>query len=176
MNPARVLTLLRAHRPRYADVTATLALVLALGGTAYAAGAIGPNTVGTAQLKNDAVTATKLHADAVTHGKIASNAIDGAKVAANSLSLSDLRGADASGTIAFSLLANTCGNLNIAASGAKVGQVVLFSFTGATSVPSTVAFGGAKVTAANTVVLRACNVDASDISVSNLGIRMVTFG
>jgi len=171
-----VLGALRGYRPRYADVAATLALVLAMGGTAYAATSLGPHTVGTPQLKSHAVTAGKLHTDAVTHRKVGSDAIDGSNVAANSLSLSDLRGADASGTISFALAANSCGSLNIAVSGAEVGQVVLFSFTGATAVPSTVAFGGAKVSTADTVVVRACNIDASTFTVSNLGIRIVTFG
>ena len=40
----------------------------------------------------------------------------------------------------------------------------------------TVVFGGVRVTAANTVVVRACNVGASAVSVSDLGIRVVTFG
>jgi acyl-coenzyme A thioesterase PaaI-like protein len=57
-----------------------------------------------------------------------------------------------------------------------VGQVVLFSFTGSTAVPTTVVFGGVKVTAANTVVVRACNVGASAMTVSGLGIRVATFG
>ncbi len=45
-------------RPRatYANVTATLALVVALGGGAYAATALPKNSVGAAQLKKDAVT------------------------------------------------------------------------------------------------------------------------
>jgi hypothetical protein len=33
-----------------------------------------------------------------------------------------------------------------------------------------------KVTAANTVVVRACNVGASAMTVSGLGIRVATFG
>jgi hypothetical protein len=46
---------------RYANVTATVALVAALGGTSYAAGTIiKPNSVGTAQLKSNAVTSAKV--------------------------------------------------------------------------------------------------------------------
>jgi hypothetical protein len=216
MNALRVLSPLRAYRPRYADVAATLALLLAMGGTAYAAGSLGPRTVGTRQLKDHAVTGGKLHSNAVassklklgsvtnvkladgsvdsskladgavtnfklgsgvvTHSKLGGNSIDGSNVAANSLSLSDLVGADISGAISFSLGANTCGNLNLGVSGAQVGEVVLFSFTGATAVPTTVTFGGTKVTASNTVTIRACNVSASAFSVSSLGIRVVTFG
>ena len=45
---------------RYANVTATLALVVALSGTSYAAAKLAPNSVGTAQLKNNAVTTAKV--------------------------------------------------------------------------------------------------------------------
>ena len=45
---------------RYANVTATLALLTAMGGTGYAAVSIAENSVGTPQLKADAVTSAKV--------------------------------------------------------------------------------------------------------------------
>jgi hypothetical protein len=53
---------MRAIRKRltYANVAATLALFLALGGAAYAATALPRNSVGTGQLKPEAVTAGKI--------------------------------------------------------------------------------------------------------------------
>jgi hypothetical protein len=52
----------RPARPRltYANVIATLALFLALGGGAYAATSIPRNSVGTAQLRADSVTGAKI--------------------------------------------------------------------------------------------------------------------
>lgn len=47
-------------RVRYADVAATLALVLALGGSAYAAGVIPAGSVGSRQLATGAVSQAKL--------------------------------------------------------------------------------------------------------------------
>lgn len=44
----------------YANVTATLALVVALGGTSYAAIKLPANSVGTAQVKPDAITSGKV--------------------------------------------------------------------------------------------------------------------
>jgi hypothetical protein len=44
----------------YANVTATLALVVALGGSSYAAFKLPPNSVGTAQIRNGAVVASKI--------------------------------------------------------------------------------------------------------------------
>ena len=48
--------MVRLGRPTYAGVTATIALLVALGGTSVAAVSLGKATVGTAQLKNGAVT------------------------------------------------------------------------------------------------------------------------
>ena len=45
---------------RYANVTATLALITAMGGTSYAAATLADNSVGTSQLKADAVTSAKV--------------------------------------------------------------------------------------------------------------------
>ena len=53
---------MKLQRPRYADVAATLALIIALGGTSYAVTALPRNSVGTAQLKAHAVTKAKLAA------------------------------------------------------------------------------------------------------------------
>jgi hypothetical protein len=58
------------RRPRYADVAATMALVLALGGTSYAVTALPRNSVGTAQLKPHAVTKAKLAPGVLTIGPI----------------------------------------------------------------------------------------------------------
>jgi hypothetical protein len=137
---------------------------------------INDGAVTNAKIRDGAVTNFKLGSGVVTHSKLGPDSIDGSNVAANSLTLSDILGADKSASISFSLGANACGNLSFAVPGAQVGQVVLFSFTGSTAVPTTVVFGGVRVTAANTVVVRACNVGASAMSVSNLGVRIVTFG
>jgi len=55
---------------RYANVAATIALVVALGGTSYAAINLPANSVGSAQLKRHAVTGSKLHANAVTSATV----------------------------------------------------------------------------------------------------------
>jgi hypothetical protein len=48
------------HRPSPATVIACIALIVALGGTGYAAVTLPANSVGTAQLKKDAVTSLKV--------------------------------------------------------------------------------------------------------------------
>lgn len=66
-------------RGRYANVTSTMALVVALGGTAYAA-----NTVRSSDIVNGQVKRVDIANNAVTSGKVANN----------SLRLGDIRPAD----------------------------------------------------------------------------------
>ena len=51
---------IRVRRGSYANVTATLALVVALGGTSVAAVGLAKNSVGTPQLQKNAVTSAKV--------------------------------------------------------------------------------------------------------------------
>jgi hypothetical protein len=82
---------LRGRRPRlsYANVVATLALFLALGGAAVAAG-LPRNSVGPSQLKKGAVTAAKIKRNAVTAGKISKGAVGAGKLGANAVLPSNL--------------------------------------------------------------------------------------
>lgn len=54
----------------YANVTASIALIVALGGTSYAAVALPKGSVGTPQIKKAAVTGAKIKRNAVTGAKI----------------------------------------------------------------------------------------------------------
>jgi hypothetical protein len=194
------------HRPRYADVVGTLALLVAMSGTAYAAHALPKNSVGARQLKTGAVAgqdvkdggvgaadlaagsvgSTALSAGSVGSAalgdgsvgssELAGDAVTGAKIKDDSVSLSDLVGVDSSFPISFSLGANGCGTLVLGVAGAEVGQVVLFSFTGDVAVPTSISIGGTKVTAADAIQVKVCNNSASSVSVSDLGIRVLTFG
>jgi len=60
----------RLRRPGYADVVATLALFIALGGASYAAVQIPKNSVGARQLEKSAVTAKKIRNNAVNSSKV----------------------------------------------------------------------------------------------------------
>jgi hypothetical protein len=235
------------HRPSYAGVVATLALLMAMGGTAYATVSVEPpNSVNTAAIQDGAVTTPKIADNAVGSGKVkdntlqgadvkdgsltgadiangsignaqlgvdsvqaiqiadnsidggeiidqsltgtdiangsignadlASDSVDSSKVLANSLSLADLVGADINGSIGFSLGANSCGTLGLGVSGAAVGQVVLMSYTGTVAVPPAVILAPMRVTSSGHVDVRACNVASTSVTVSGLGVRIVTFG
>jgi hypothetical protein len=77
---------MRIPRPKlnYANVIATIALFVALGGAAIAAG-LPKNSVGTKQLKRGAVNAAKLKRGAVTAGKIRPRAVVAGKLGANAV-------------------------------------------------------------------------------------------
>ena len=88
------------RRLTYANVTATIAVFLCLGGaTAVAAGTLGKNSVGPRQLK----------ARSVTTGKLANNAVNGAKVANGSLTGADID-VGALGTVPTAATAASAGN------------------------------------------------------------------
>ena len=61
---------LRSHKPTPALIISIMALLVALGGTGYAALGIPNGSVGTAQLRNGAITTKKLQNGAVTAAKI----------------------------------------------------------------------------------------------------------
>src|SRR4051794_21948862 len=69
----------------YANVTATIALFIALGGASYAAMKLPKNSIGSKQLKKSSVTTGKIKNGAVTTAKIKNGAVTGAKIQASSL-------------------------------------------------------------------------------------------
>lgn len=71
-------------RVTYSNVIATMALFIALGGIAVAAG-LPRNSVGPRQLKRGAVTAAKIRKQAVTSGKLAPKSVINGKLAENSV-------------------------------------------------------------------------------------------
>jgi hypothetical protein len=77
---------MKRFRPRltYANVIASLALFIALGGAAVAAG-LPKNSVGPNQIKKGAVTAKAIRKQAVTSGKIAPQAVVAGKLGANAV-------------------------------------------------------------------------------------------
>jgi hypothetical protein len=66
----------------YANVTSTLALLIAIGaGSAFAANQLAPRSVGASQLRPGAVTADKIRKNAVTAPKLEAQAVKQGKVA-----------------------------------------------------------------------------------------------
>jgi hypothetical protein len=80
-----------SRRLTYANVTSTLALVVALsGGVAFASGQLAPKSVGATQLRPGAVTADKIRKNAVTAPKIMALAVKEGKIAGAAVTSSKL--------------------------------------------------------------------------------------
>ena len=101
------------RRPSPALIVACIALLVALGGTSIAAVTAVPNdSVGTAQLKNNAVTAAKIKDGQVTTADLASNAVTAAKIKDGQVTTADL----ASNAVTSAKIAND------AVTNAKIGK------------------------------------------------------
>jgi hypothetical protein len=101
---------MKEMRPRltYANVTSTLALLIALGGTtAYAATKLPDRSVGEFQLRPGAVTAEKIRKSAVTAPKIKAGAVKQGKIANGSITAAKMAaGAIESGSLANGSVTN----------------------------------------------------------------------
>jgi hypothetical protein len=98
-----------ASKLTYANVVASLALFIALGGAAVAAG-LARNSVGTKQLKPNAVTAAKIKNGAVNGHKISRGAVTSGKIASNSVGSAALQNES---VIAAKLAKNSVTNASI---------------------------------------------------------------
>ena len=87
-----MLTRIRGHLT-YANVMATAAVFIALGGVSYAAVKLPKGSVGTAQLKQNAVTGPKIKSSSVTGSDVRNGSLSGADVQDGSLSQADFVGA-----------------------------------------------------------------------------------
>lgn len=92
---------MKPGRPSHATVVAYLALFIALGGSAYAVGNLGKNTVGPKQLKKSAVTTAKIKKEAVTAAKVKKGALTGTQINISTL-----------GTVPSAANAQTLGGLS----------------------------------------------------------------
>jgi hypothetical protein len=75
----------------FANVTAVLALFVALGGTGYAAISLPRNSVGSVQIRRAAVTSSKIHASAVGRAAIRSNAVGSSEIRTDAVGSSEIR-------------------------------------------------------------------------------------
>jgi hypothetical protein len=146
-----------------------------LGTDSVQASEIADQSIDGGEIIDNSLSGTDIASSAIGTSELADSSVTGAKVANNSLTLSDIQGANASGGISFGIGANSCTTLNFGVSGAQVGEAALLSFT-STAPPSTFLLGPLRVSAANTVTGFGCNVGASALSVSGLGVRIITFG
>ena len=75
----------RSRRPSASMLVALIALIVAMGGTGYAAIQLPANSVGTKQLKKKAVTGKKIARNAVTSSRVKNGSLKGVDFAAGQL-------------------------------------------------------------------------------------------
>jgi hypothetical protein len=99
-------------RLTYANVMSSLAVFLVLGGaTAFAAGQLAKNSVGSKQLKKNAVTAAKIKKETVTGAKVKKDTLTGTQINESTLgTVPSATSAASAGT------ANTANSANVASS------------------------------------------------------------
>ena len=122
----------RLHRPSPSLVISIIALVMALGGTSYAAMTLSRNSVGTRQLRNGAVTTAKLHPGAVTASRInpAGLIVPGAQHASSADSATNAAHATSADSASHATTAGTAGHATTADSATNAATAGL-----ATAVP-----------------------------------------
>ena len=154
-------------------------------------------SVGRDQLANNSVTLGKVASNAIRGNNIldasltgadflpfsvgfqqlAPNGVSSITVADKSLHPVDLAGGDASASVSLAtgaIGANSCVSLSVAVPGAAPGQPVLVSPT--TVVPSWIVVVGDR-SATDSVFFKVCNFSIfPSVEISNLGIRVLTFG
>jgi len=176
------------RRPSPALVVAFVALLIALGGTSYAAFRLPRNSVGTKQLKHNAVTASKIKNGAVTASKINTsgltvpnalhaNSADSATNATNATHATTADNANLLGGLPGSLYQqrNAEGSALAGALISSAGGVTSWfnAFGGAPTVtnPSTgvydISFDGLNVQDDNTVILVTPNTPSTDCTATN---------
>jgi hypothetical protein len=122
MNPLRAVS--------YANVTATLALVVALGGTGYAA-----TQIGTKDIQDGAITSSKLANGAVVASKIGDGAVDASALAAKAVTPDAVNGSQP-----FAINVKNATTLNgIASSSFIRGSMASDVFSTSNATPETVA-------------------------------------
>jgi hypothetical protein len=161
----------KIDRPSPALIISCIALLIALGPAVRAA-----NTVGSRDIIDESILSQDIKNGEVRNSDLATNAVTGPIVLNKSLTMADIAGADVRGSIGFSLAGNSCGTLTFGVSGALPGDVVVMALTGNVALSNKIVLSAVdRVTAANTIKGTACNLSANSVSVSDLGVRILTF-
>lgn len=148
--------------------------------------AIASNSVGTTELAVDSVTASRITAGAVGTSEIADGTVDeidladGAitnlKLASGNVLPSRLAGQFGTYSIAMSVGGNSCIDLEVPVGGdVNANDLPLVSLAAGSSLPADMSLTALRVTADNSVLLRACNFGNSAVNTGNFSIRLITF-
>lgn len=135
---------------------------------------LGPDSVTSSRIFPGAVGSSDLATDAVTSDKIANNAVVTAAIASDSITRGKIAGGYSNGAIAVTVGANDCNTYNISVSGAEVNDMVFFNLQSAYNLPPNLLIQPIKVTATDSVQIRACNIGSTSASTGDIGIYVLT--
>ena len=138
---------------------------------AIAAGAVNSSELGT-----DSVTNSKLANSVVDTAELADGAITNAKLQSGDVLPSRLAGQLGSYGIAVSVAANSCTTYSVPFGGdVNANDIPYLSLDAGSSLPSNLTLQALRVTADNTVEIRACNVGSTTQSSGSIVVRLITF-
>lgn len=130
--------------------------------TADIANDVTDNAIDSIDINVAAVTTEKLHDDAVTADKLASN----------SVSIASFTGGSQSGSISATIGANDCNEYNTSFGGVATGDFVMVNTD---PLPEDIIITAMNAPAANTLRIKICNVGPASQTLTDVGIRYVSF-
>lgn len=112
----------------YANIVATMALFIALGGVSWAAATLPKNSVGTKQIKKNGVTTTDIKKNSVTGAKVKNNSLTGGDVNEASLAEVPLAATTSQQLLTTAKGAVTASNIDPAAARAAAAEVPILTY------------------------------------------------
>jgi hypothetical protein len=155
--------------PSHSTVVAYLALFVALGGTAYAA-----NTVGSGDIIDGSILSRDVKNETLTGQDMGMNSIGGPRILNNSLTTTDFAGADISGHVSFSGVADgRCTQVTLGVGGAKTGEVPVVTTSAA--MQNGIVLYAQGVPSDGHVLADICNFSGTAMTpITNMPVRVVT--
>ena len=130
-------------------------------------------TIGTTSLADGGINTSDLAISSVTGSRIAASAVTTSDIANRTVNMDDIDGADRSGTIDVSAIANgRCTTINGGVTGAEAGDVPMITVNGTLPSGMTVS---AQRALTNTVQIKICNLTgATSAALNDLPVRVIT--
>jgi len=146
---------------------------------------IAPNAITSTELATDSVNATEIADNSIDGGEIidhsltnlefAPGTITATELANDSVTRAKIAGGGTTGNISLGIAANDCADANVTVSGAQTGDLAVFGWGTAATVPSNLTVIAMRVSAANTVVIRACNHGGTTATLTSQPVVVQTF-
>ena len=132
--------------------------------------------LGAADLASNSVTSGEIATDAVQASEVADNSLDSGEIVNNSLTTADIAGADVSGAVSLSGVANgRCSQVSLGVSGAQPGEAAIVTTKGA--LQNGIVLYAQRVASVGHVEADICNFSGTTMNpISGLPVRVITFG